>query len=206
MRVTIAVLAVLAFAAPASAQQKQQPQQPQSSVTSAFSGFSTRSDEPTNIEADNLEVRDQQQAAIFSGNVLMKQGISTLKSHKLTIYYYDKSNRPPAAPATTAKQGETNAPGAAATPESGREIRRMEAEGDVVVTQNDQTATGQRGVFDTQANTAELFGGVVVSQNDNVIRGDRLHVDLTTQTSRVESGSAGRVQGIFKPRQQANAR
>ncbi|MFC7054333.1 LptA/OstA family protein [Hansschlegelia quercus] len=201
MRVTIAVLAVLAFAAPASAQQKQQPQ---TSVTSAFSGFSTRSDEPTNIEADNLEVRDQQQAAIFTGNVLMTQGVSTLKSRKLTIYYYNKSDRPAAA--APVKQGETKAPGAAATPESGREIKRMEAEGDVVVTQNDQKATGQRGVFDTQANTAELFGGVVVSQNDNVIRGDRLHVDLTTQTSRVESGAAGRVQGIFKPRQQANAR
>lgn len=198
MRLTIAVLAVLASAAPLAAQQ------PQSSVTSAFSGFSVRSDEPTNIEADNLEVKDQEQSALFTGNVVMKQGISTLKSRKLTIYYYEKGDKPAAAPATP-KQGETKG-AEGAKPESGREIKRMEAEGDVVVTQNDQVATGQRGVFDTQKNTAELFGGVVVTQNDNVIRGDRLHVDLTTQTSRIESGAAGRVQGVFKPKQQGAAR
>ncbi|WP_271167332.1 LptA/OstA family protein [Hansschlegelia plantiphila] len=193
MRLTIAAFAVLALAAPATAQQ---------AVTSAFSGFSVRSDEPTNVEADNLEVRDQEHAAIFSGNVVMKQGISTLQTRKLTIYYYDKDKPAPAAGnAPKPIQGETKNPSGGAKPESGRDIRKMEAEGDVVVTQNDQKATGARGVFDTQANTADLTGGVVVTQGDNVIRGDRLHVNLTTQTSRIESsGGGGRVQGVFKPK------
>ncbi|HVI29794.1 LptA/OstA family protein [Hansschlegelia sp.] len=196
MRFPLAVLAVLAVASPAAAQQQQQ------GVTSAFSGFSLKSDEPVNIEADNLEVRDQEQSAIFTGNVVMKQGESTLTARKLTIFYFEK-NKSPDKNAGGAKptQGETKAPAGGATPETGRDIRRMEAEGDVVVTQKDQRATGARGVFDTQANTADLTGGVVVTQNDNVVRGDRLHVNMTTQTSRIESGGGGRVQGVFKPRQ-----
>lgn len=206
MRLTLAAFAVVAFAIPATAQQGQPGQQ--GSVTSAFSGFSAKSNEPVNVEADNLEVRDQEQAAVFSGNVELKQAGSTLNARKLTIYYYKKGEGPkPASNQQGARpaQGETKGPQGGATPEAGRDIRRMEAEGDVVVTQRNQRATGARGVFDVESNKVELSGGVVVSQDDNVIRGERLRVDLTTQTSRVEGGG-GRVQGVFKPRQQQQQR
>lgn len=194
MRLILAVIAAVSAVSAAKAQQNQ------SSVTSAFSGFSTKSDEPVNVEADNLEVRDQDQSAVFSGNVVAKQGDSVLNSRKLTIFYYQKGESPKADDRGTPKQGETA--GAQAKPETGRSIRRMEAEGDVVVTQRNQRATGARGVFDVAANKVELTGGVVVSQDDNVIKGDRLKVDLNTQTSRVEGGgSGGRVQGVFTPKQ-----
>lgn len=191
MRLILAVIAALTAVSSAEAQQ-----QNQSSVTSAFSGFSTKSDEPVNVEADNLEVRDQDQSAVFSGNVVAKQGGSVLNARKLTIYYYQKGQ---GTKDQSPKQGETA--GADAKPETGRSIRRMEAEGDVVVTQRNQRATGSRGVFDVASNKVELSGGVVVSQDDNVIKGDRLKVDLTTQTSRVEGGGGGRVQGVFTPKQ-----
>lgn len=198
MRLTIAGFAILMGATAAFAQ----PAQPQQGVTSAFTGFSTKSGEPTNIEADNLEVRDQDQQAIFTGNVVMTQGVSTVRCKKLTIFYFEKGKQDADKSAAKPQQGDTKAAAGAAKPESGRDIKRMEAEGDVVVTQNDQKATGARGVFDTQANTADLYGGVVVTQGDNVIRGDKLHVNMTTSTSRLESGGAGggRVQGVFKPK------
>lgn len=193
MRLTLAAIASVVLFTPAAFAQ----QQNSGAVTSAFSGFSTKSDDPVNVEADNLEVRDQDQSAVFSGNVVAKQGGSVLNARKLTIYYYQKGQ---AAKDQTPKQGETA--GAEAKPETGRSIRRMEAEGDVVVTQRNQRATGSRGVFDVASNKVELTGGVVVSQDDNVIKGDRLRVDLTTQTSRVEGGgSGGRVQGVFTPKQ-----
>jgi lipopolysaccharide export system protein LptA len=52
-----------------------------------------------------------------------------------------------------------------------------------------------------KSNTVVLSGKVVVSQGQNVLRGDRLVVDLTAQTSRLESarGGSGRVQGLFLP-------
>ena len=197
MRLTLAAFAALLIAAPALAQPAKD-----SSVTSAFSGFSAKSDEPVNVEADNLEVKDQEQAAVFTGNVVLTQGGSTVKAKRLTIYYYKKGEGPKAQGADQKgpKQGETS--GAPAAPEAGRDIRRMEAEGDVVVTQKNQKATGARGTFDVAANKVELSGGVVVSQDDNVIRGERLKVDLTCQVSRIEGGGgSGRVQGVFKPRQ-----
>lgn len=194
MRLTLAVLAAVALATPALAQQPQS-----GSVTSAFSGFSAKSDEPVNVEADNLEVKDQEQAAVFTGNVVLTQGGSTVKARKLTIFYYKKGEAPKTAQKAP-QQGQTA--GAQTAPETGRDIRRMEAEGDVVVTQRNQKATGARGVFDVQSNKVDLSGGVVVSQDDNVIRGERLHVDLTTQISRVEGGGgSGRVQGVFRPKQ-----
>lgn len=191
MRIALVLLASLALADAAAAQ----------SVTSAFEGFSGRSNEPVNVEADNLEVREKDQAAVFSGNVQVVQGDSTLKSKELTIYYYGENDRAQGQPAATRPtQGETKGPqGTPATPQ-GRDIRRLEAEGNVVVTSKDQRATGQRGVFDMPSNTVTLTGGVVVSQGGNVIRGDRLHVDLTSQRSRIESAAGGgRVQGVFKP-------
>ena len=195
MRLTLAALAVLACAFPAEAQQPQ-------TVTSAFTGFSSKSDEPVNVEADNLEVRDQEQSAVFSGNVVLTQGGSTVKAKKLTIFYFAKGDSPkaqkPDGGGVRPAQGETGGQ-AAAKPETGRDIRKMEAEGDVVVTQRNQRATGAHGTFDIAANKVELSGGVVVTQDDNVIRGERLKVDLNTQTSRVEGGG-GRVQGVFKPK------
>jgi lipopolysaccharide export system protein LptA len=84
-------------------------------------------------------------------------------------------------------------------PGGAQQIRRLEARGGVTVTQKDQTATGDTGLFDMQANTVTLVGNVVVSQGRNVIRGSKLVVDLTSGVSRVEGGkSNGRVEMLFE--------
>jgi lipopolysaccharide export system protein LptA len=75
-------------------------------------------------------------------------------------------------------------------------IRRLEAKGNVVVTQKDQVVTGETAVFDTKANMITMLGGIVLTQGKNVLRGDKLLVDMTTGVSRVESDT-GRVQGLF---------
>src|SRR5205807_9518328 len=76
-------------------------------------------------------------------------------------------------------------------------FKRLEAHGNVVVTQKDQVMTGETAVFDTKSNLITMLGGVVLTQGKNVLRGDRLLVDMTTGVSRVESDS-GRVQGLFQ--------
>lgn len=162
----------------------------QQSVTNAFKGFSGRSDQPVKIEANQLDVRESDQAAIFTGNVFVQQGDSTLKSSKLTVFYDN----------TPAAKGAAPAPAAAAGPQGSRNIRRIEAEGNVVVQSKDQHATGDRGVFDLPSNTVTVTGNVVLTQGQNVLRGNRLVVDLTTQQSKLESSaSGGRVQGVFGP-------
>ena len=71
----------------------------------------------------------------------------------------------------------------------------------MVVTQKEQTATGELGIFDMKTNTITLTGNVIMTQGQNVLRGDKLMVDMATGVSRVESGKngSGRVQGLFLP-------
>jgi lipopolysaccharide export system protein LptA len=169
----------------------------QQAVTSAFSGFSGKSDAPVKIEADKLDVREKDQAAIFSGKVFVEQNGSTLRARQLTILY---DNTP--APAGT-PQVKAATPAAGAASPMGRNIRRLEAEGNVQVASGEQKATGDRGVFDMPNNKVTLTGNVVVVQGQNILKGERLVVDLTTQQSRLEgaSGGSGRVQGVFSPGQ-----
>ena len=80
-------------------------------------------------------------------------------------------------------------------------IKKLEARGNVIVTQKEQTATGELGIFDMPSNTVTLTGNVIMTQGKNVLRGDKLIVDLTSGVSRVESAKNGhgRVQGLFLP-------
>ena len=84
-------------------------------------------------------------------------------------------------------------PSAAPGPGGASSIKRLEAKGNVVVTQKDQVVTGDTAVFDTKTNLVTMLGGVVLTQGKNVLRGDRLMVDMTTGVSRIESYS-GKVQ------------
>jgi lipopolysaccharide export system protein LptA len=167
-------------------------------VPNAMQGFSQNRDQPIQIEAAALEMRDKKKEATFSGNVKVVQGDTTMTSKSLVVFY-DSTAAPSAAPAANSKAAAKSAPIQSATPGPGgsSSIRRLEARGSVVVTQKDQVVTGETAVFDTKTNLVTMLGGVVLTQGKNVLRGDRLMVDMTTGVSRVESDS-GRVQGLFQ--------
>jgi lipopolysaccharide export system protein LptA len=167
-------------------------------VPNAMQGFSQNRDQPIQIEAATLEMRDKKKEATFAGNVKVVQGDTTMTSKILVVSYESASAATaPAATAGNAKSAKS-APIQSATPGPGgsSSIRKLEAKGNVVVTQKDQVVTGETAVFDTKANLITMLGGVVLTQCKNVLRGDRLLVDMTTGVSRVESDS-GRVQGLF---------
>jgi lipopolysaccharide export system protein LptA len=163
-------------------------------VPNAMQGFSQNRDQPIQIEAASLEMRDKKKEATFAGNVKVVQGDTTMTSKSLVVFYDQGAAAAPAAP-KAAKTG----PIQSATPGPGgsSSIRRLEARGSVVVTQKDQIVTGETAIFDTKANQVTMQGGVVLTQGQNVLRGDRLVVDMTTGVSRVESDN-GRVQGLFQ--------
>lgn len=181
-----------------------QAQQPQPAAApagkgppNALQGFSQNRDEPVHIESATLEVRDKDKVATFSGDVRVKQGDTNMRSQKLVVFYEQPNEPKPAAGAPAGKPMQAASPG----PNGQQKIKRLEARGDVVVIQKDQTATGEIGIFDLPANTVTLTGSVVMTQGKNVLRGDKLIVDLTSGVSRVESGKngKGRVQGLFLP-------
>jgi lipopolysaccharide export system protein LptA len=161
----------------------------------ALQGFSQNRDQPVHIEAATLEVRDKDKVATFSGNVKVTQGDTGLRSKSLMVFYEQEGDNAGGAEAAKTMQAATPGPGGQ------QKIKRLEARGAVVVTQKEQTATGDLGIFDMKTNTVTLSGNVMMTQGKNVLRGDRLVVDLTSGVSRVESGKngQGRVQGLFVP-------
>lgn len=175
----VPALALLVLAAaPAHAQGQQ--------VPSALQGFATNSDQPIQIDANSLEVKDQEKKAIFTGNVVVQQGDTNMRSKELVVFYDGKPT-----------DGAAPAPAADGNPMSSSTIRRLEINGGVIVTTKEQQATGDQGVFEAKSNTITLTGNpVVLTQGPNVIRGKRLVVDLTTGTSRIEGG---RVQSLIVP-------
>jgi len=166
--------------------------QPAKGPPNALQGFSQNRNEPVHIEAATLEVRDKDKVATFSGDVRVTQGDTNLRCKTLVVFYEQDD-----AKADSNKTLKADSPG----PGGQQRIKRLEARGGVVVTQKDQTATGDTGVFDMKTNTVTLIGKVLMTQGQNVLRGERLMVDLTTGVSRVESGKDGhdRVQGLFLP-------
>ncbi len=179
-----AVITALVFSGTATAQQRST-----SGPPNALQGFSQNRNEPIKIDADSLEVRDKDKVATFSGNVRLVQGDTVLRSSSLVVFYT------------------TDARTAAANKEKGKgsteeNIRRIEARGDVVVTQKDQKATAENGFLDMKTNVITLVGNVIISQGHNMVRGDRLSVDLATGVSRVECNKSSecRVQALLRPR------
>src|SRR6516162_1505955 len=163
-------------------------------VPNAMRGFTQNRDQPIQIEAASLEMRDKKKEATFSGNVKVVQGDTTMTAKTLVVFYEGGGLASPPSAAKPTK----SAPLQSATPGPGgsSSIKRLEAHGGVVVTQKDQVVTGETAVFDTKANLITMIGGVVLTQCKNVLRGDRLMVDMTTGVSRVESDS-GKVQALL---------
>jgi len=167
-------------------------------------------DQPVQIEAASLEVRDKEKKATFSGDVQVVQGDTTMKCQKLVVFYGQEVGiaqggaQPPDAKPPDAKPAQTSAlPG----PKGAQNIRRIEARGGVTVITKDQNASGDLGVYDLMAKTITLTGNVVVSQGQNVIHGERVVVDTVTGNARVESNNQGggatpsRVRALIQPNQ-----
>ena len=202
-------LAAFAFAVALGASFAANAQSSATNVPNAMQGFAQNRDQPIQIEAASLEMRDKKKEATFAGNVKVVQGDTTMTSKTLVVFYESsgqgqgqgqpQGQQPqPANANAKATKTAAGAPMQSASPGPGgsSSIKRLEARGNVVVTQKDQVVTGETAVFDTKSNLITMLGGVILTQCKNVLRGDRLFVDMTTGVSRVESDS-GKVQGLF---------
>jgi lipopolysaccharide export system protein LptA len=149
----------------------------------ALQGFSQNRDEPVKIRAATLELREKDKMATFTGDVYVLQGDTEMRCKQLVVFYEEETGTP-----RTVKAAD---PG----PGGDRQIRRIEAKGNVVVVQKDQNATGDAATFNMRENTVTLVGNVVVTRGTDVLRGQRLVVDLTSGVSKMDQG---RVEGLFK--------
>lgn len=145
-----------------------------------FAGLRKKNNAPINIEADELEIQQNENIAIFTGKVTVIQGEFKLQSAKLVVTYQDVK-----------KAGKSK-----------REISKLNATGGVIVTSKTQTATGNWARMDVQKNIIIMGDEVVLTEGNNVIKGSRIWVDLNTGYSRVLSDKkkGTRVRAIFQPK------
>jgi lipopolysaccharide export system protein LptA len=195
---------ILALAAPGVAAA----QAPRAAANGPGSGLpqEQNQDQPIQIEAATLEVRDKNKMATFSGDVQVVQGDTTIKCQSLVVFYGAEHGSGPgqAVAATTPAAGaaqSANLPPGTVVPQGAHDIRRIEARGGVTVISKDQNASGDLGVYDLKKKTITLTGNVVVSQGKNVLHGDRVVVDTTTGNAHIESGAASqnRVRALIQP-------
>lgn len=182
----IAIGVTIAVASAAVAQQPNRPAQQTSQAgranNSGVLGIGS-SKAPIAIDADQLQVFDKEQRAVYTGNVVVVQGETTMKAAHMTVYY-ERANQDqqPVEPGTAN-------PGGAA-------LRRVEAKGGVVITSKDQIAKGDNGILDRENDRMILTGNVSLSQGDNITRGERLFYNLTTGIATIEGG---RVRSVLVP-------
>ncbi|MCU0884407.1 MAG: organic solvent tolerance protein OstA [Beijerinckiaceae bacterium] len=184
---SVAVLAgALAWAEPAQAQQ------PRAGTTnSPLTSLGENSKDPIKIDADRLDVLDKESKAIFAGNVVAVQGKTTIRCSKMTIIYDSRgqslsgqAGRPAAAAPAPASVGGDGG------------IKRLECDGPVTVTSDDQVATGRKAVFDREKDQVIMSGDVALAKGQNVTRGERLVYNTKTGIANFDGG---RVRGFFVP-------
>lgn len=111
------------------------------------------------------------------GNAVVVQGTDKIRANKMSAIL--KQNR------TTGK----------------REIDKLTADGNVIITTATEILKGQRGEYNAATNTAKIIGNVTITRGPNILSGAQAEVNLTTNVSKMVGGTgdSGRVSGRFYP-------
>lgn len=152
------------------------------SSSERLTGLKLSNDQPIQIESDQLDVRETDGVAEFTGNVSVVQGATLLKAGKLVVYYV--------------KGGGSAATGSAA-------IDRLIVSDKVYVKSNTQIATGDAATFSMKSQVLVMTGKkVVLSEADNVAVGCKLTVQMKSGVAKLESckGNGGRVSIVLNPK------
>ena len=148
----------------------------------AFGGMGNN-DEPIQIEADKLEIIDDQNTALLTGNVSVVQGRTILKAKTIKVFYL--------------KQSESN--------KSNNGIRKIEASGKVAVRSGDNHVTANKATVNMVTEFVTLSGNVLISQGNNIVKGCEASVNLRTNVSQVkpcknQGSGSGRIKILLDPK------
>jgi lipopolysaccharide export system protein LptA len=144
---------------------------------------------PIGTVSDKLERYDDKHMTVLTGSVEATQSGARLVSDKLTVYSYGPGEGPNA----QAKPPAPGAKGSSAEDDTSiNGVKQMVAEGHVFYVTQNETARGDRGVYDAEPDTITMTGGVIVVQGKNVLRGDKMIIDRKTGLTTVVSNIVGR--------------
>jgi lipopolysaccharide export system protein LptA len=150
-----------------------------------------RKDAPIEVVSDKMEAYQEKNVVIFSGNAVAKQGDVQLKTDRLAIYYKKQPNP-------------KEKPGAQIMEGTG-ELDKIEAKGNVIVTQKDMSATGNEAVYYHDTSRVVMTGNALLKQGKNTVKGCKVTVYLDQNRGEVERCTAEnseRVTAIIHPEDQ----
>lgn len=149
------------------------------STTKQMDGMKLSNDKPIQIQSDQLEIKDQEKKAFFTGNVEVVQGTTTMKSAKMTVLYKGDP----------AGGGSSNANSGGSSVTSGQQdIDKIFVSGKVFLNSGTQTATGDDGVYDMASQMFTLTGSkVVLTDGPNVLTGCKLIVHVDTGEAKLDN-------------------
>lgn len=170
MRPTALALALALASVPALAHAQEDP--------AGFGGLAEDAGAEVEITADDLEVDENDQTALFSGNVLIVQGGLEMRAPQVLANYGEGG--PSDLESFTASGG------------------RVEMEFD------DQTAVADQARYDFADRVLTMSGNVVVTNPTGTVNSAQLVIDTRAGTSSFSGGGGGeggRVRGVFTPGQ-----
>jgi lipopolysaccharide export system protein LptA len=130
---------------------------------------------PVDIAANEMEILDAQNKAIFRGAVDATRGTTNLKADTLTVTYAEVKQ-----PDGSSKTDATD----------------LDAKGNVTIKTPRETITGDWAKFNPQTNKLVVGGAVKLIQGATVLTGNELRADLNTDKIQM---TGGRVKGSFLP-------
>lgn len=164
-------LAIASFATAATAQ----------STTKQMDGMKLSNDKPIQIQSDQLEIKDQEKKAYFTGNVEVVQGTTTMKAENMTVQYKGD-------PAGGANASAASANGGSGITSGKQDIDKIFVNGKVFLNSGTQTASGDDGVYDMPAQIFTLTGSkVILTDGPNVLTGCKLIVHVDTGEAKLDN-------------------
>ncbi len=139
-----------------------------------FGGFKHDRTAPIEITADAVEVRQAENLAVFTGNVVAGQGTLRLTANEMEVIF-DQENQ---------SESETGA------------IKNVKAKGQVFLSNGSETAQGNQGEYDLDSGMVTMTGDVILTQGENAGSGQKLTINLNTGVANM----GARVQLIFQPK------
>jgi lipopolysaccharide export system protein LptA len=149
-----------------------------------FGGPQRGEGKPTYITSDRLDAYKSREMVTFSGHVVAKQDDWVVQSDTLTLYF-DRAE-------------DSSRVGSKKIEETG-ELSRIEARGNVRITQGERIVTGEQVVFYRGEQKAVVTGAPVLQEGENVIEGDRVIVYLQEKRGVVEGAKERRVSATIYP-------
>ncbi len=144
--------------------------------------------EPIKIVSDRFDIYSDKRIAVFSGNVMVTQEDTIIKSDEFYLQYKKKDTAP------QPKERNIN-PGLV----NAGEIEKIEAKGNVIIRQKDKVVTGNDAIFFYDEQKVIITGDPIMQEGNNIIKGERIIFFLKENRGIVESSSTGRVTATIYP-------